>query len=289
MRRMGVDDTKLGQRRDNTFATSDAVEVLDVHDTGCCIVGSGPGGMMLALLLARRGVPVTLLEAHPTFERDFRGDTLHPAILEILDEIGVADRLHELPHVKALRPDHPDAYRALQADRSSLPEDALPVHPGHAAGALPGIPGRGGREIPQLSAGDGSQRAAAGRGGRCDPRRSLPRGRRLARSPRPAHRWRGRPILPFAAPGRVQAGHHLAAAGAAVVSPAPPGDRPAGNRTGLAAHRSGPAADRHRPGRPLAGRLFHPPGTLPANPGSRRGSAAPSSTSSLGLPSTSVS
>jgi len=59
---------------------------------------------MLALLLARRGVPVTLLEAHPTFDRDFRGDTIHPAILEILDEIGLADRLHQRPHVKMYGP-----------------------------------------------------------------------------------------------------------------------------------------------------------------------------------------
>jgi 2-polyprenyl-6-methoxyphenol hydroxylase-like FAD-dependent oxidoreductase len=78
--------------------------VLDVHQTRCCIVGAGPGGMMLALLLARRGVDVTVLEAHATFERDFRGDTLHPAILEILDQVGLADALHDLPHVKMYGP-----------------------------------------------------------------------------------------------------------------------------------------------------------------------------------------
>jgi 2-polyprenyl-6-methoxyphenol hydroxylase-like FAD-dependent oxidoreductase len=56
--------------------------------------------MILALLLARKGVPVTLLEAHQDFDRQFRGDTLHPAILEILDQIGLAEGLHRLPHVK---------------------------------------------------------------------------------------------------------------------------------------------------------------------------------------------
>jgi 2-polyprenyl-6-methoxyphenol hydroxylase-like FAD-dependent oxidoreductase len=43
---------------------------------------------------------VTLLEAHPDFDRQFRGDTLHPAILEILDQIGLTERLHQLPHAK---------------------------------------------------------------------------------------------------------------------------------------------------------------------------------------------
>ena len=83
---------------------------LDVHTTACCVVGGGPGGMMLALLLARRGVPVTLLEAHATFEREFRGDTIHPSILEILDSIGLAERLHERKHVKMYGPTIPTAF-----------------------------------------------------------------------------------------------------------------------------------------------------------------------------------
>ncbi len=50
--------------------------------TQCCVVGAGPAGVFLALLLAQRGVEVVLLEAHGDFDRDFRGDTVHPATLE---------------------------------------------------------------------------------------------------------------------------------------------------------------------------------------------------------------
>lgn len=59
---------------------------------------------MLALLLARRGVPVTLLEMHKDFDREFRGDTIHPSIMEILDQIGLADKLHQIPHTKISGP-----------------------------------------------------------------------------------------------------------------------------------------------------------------------------------------
>jgi 2-polyprenyl-6-methoxyphenol hydroxylase-like FAD-dependent oxidoreductase len=74
--------------------------IIETLETSCCIVGGGPAGAVLALILARQQIPVVLLEAHEDFERDFRGDTLHPSVLEILDELGLAERLHELRHSK---------------------------------------------------------------------------------------------------------------------------------------------------------------------------------------------
>ena len=77
-----------------------ARNIIETRQTACCIVGGGPGGAILALLLARKNIPVALLEAHEDFDRDFRGDTIHPSVLEIMDELGLADRLLELRHSK---------------------------------------------------------------------------------------------------------------------------------------------------------------------------------------------
>src|SRR5262245_61191070 len=83
----------------------EAGEMASVHENRCCIVGAGPAGAVLGLLLARAGFPVAVLESHPDFDRDFRGDTVHPPTLELLAQLGLADRLHALPHakVRALR------------------------------------------------------------------------------------------------------------------------------------------------------------------------------------------
>src|SRR3954470_21525842 len=71
--------------------------------TRCCIVGGGPAGMMLGLLLARAGVEVLVLEKHADFLRDFRGDTIHPSTLEVIHELGLLGPFLRLPHQEATR------------------------------------------------------------------------------------------------------------------------------------------------------------------------------------------
>jgi 2-polyprenyl-6-methoxyphenol hydroxylase-like FAD-dependent oxidoreductase len=67
-------------------------------DVRCCVVGGGPAGVMLGYLLARAGVEVLVLEKHPDFLRDFRGDTIHPSTLDVFHELGLLSRFLARPH-----------------------------------------------------------------------------------------------------------------------------------------------------------------------------------------------
>src|SRR5438309_10271335 len=69
----------------------------DIH-VRCLVVGGGPAGMMTGYLLARAGVDVLVLEKHADFNRDFRGDTIHPSTLELLHELGLLEEFLRLPH-----------------------------------------------------------------------------------------------------------------------------------------------------------------------------------------------
>ncbi len=68
--------------------------------TDVCVVGGGPGGVMLGLLLARAGIGVVVLEKHVDFFRDFRGDTVHPSTLNLIDQLGIREPFEQIPHTR---------------------------------------------------------------------------------------------------------------------------------------------------------------------------------------------
>jgi 2-polyprenyl-6-methoxyphenol hydroxylase-like FAD-dependent oxidoreductase len=98
------------------------MSAAETLQTGCCIVGGGPAGMMAGFLLARAGVEVVVLEKHADFFRDFRGDTIHPSTLELMHELGFLDDFLKLPHQQLAQMQMNIAGSAITvADFSHLP------------------------------------------------------------------------------------------------------------------------------------------------------------------------
>ncbi len=90
--------------------------------TSCLVAGGGPAGMMAGYLLARAGVDVVVLEKHGDFLRDFRGDTIHPSTLTVMDELGLLDQLLQRPHQEVRYAEGDIAGRRVRiADFSHLP------------------------------------------------------------------------------------------------------------------------------------------------------------------------
>src|SRR5262249_3766879 len=87
---------KAGQS--GVSAMSERSHTPETRTARCCIVGGGPAGMMLGLLLARAGGDVVVLEKPPDFFRDFRGDTIHPSTLEVVYELGLLEDFLKRPH-----------------------------------------------------------------------------------------------------------------------------------------------------------------------------------------------
>ncbi|MBT2504042.1 FAD-dependent oxidoreductase [Curtobacterium sp. ISL-83] len=96
--------------------------MVTVSRTTVAVIGGGPAGVVLGLLLARAGIAVRVIEKHGDFNRDFRGDTVHASTIRLLDELGLGERFRALPQSRLddFSLPMPDGSRLLLGDFSRL-------------------------------------------------------------------------------------------------------------------------------------------------------------------------
>ena len=125
--------------------------------TDCVIAGGGPAGMMLGYLLARAGVDVTVLEKHKDFLRDFRGDTVHPSTLQVMQELGLLEKFLKLPHSRIRTGNPGDRRPALHHWRFRPAAHRLQIHRPDAAMGFSRFPCRRSQGFPPFPSFDGDR------------------------------------------------------------------------------------------------------------------------------------
>ena len=129
---------------------------LETAQTGCCIAGGGPAGMVLGFLLARAGVDVLVLEKHADFLRDFRGDTIHPSTFELMYELGLLDDFLKRPHQELLSNRRDCRRFPGNRGRFLAFADALQIRRPNAAMGFSELHRRKSESISEVSPADGS-------------------------------------------------------------------------------------------------------------------------------------